>query len=129
MTGRLGSRGGTTATLEEGQARLEESLQDDSERIRSAILRSAFVRGEFHADQAAEWPIRQANQIGAQVNALARMGLLEKLNRDGELEHRKAKAKASHGRASYVWRLTAKGRKAAEAALERRRLGHPEGIR
>lgn len=117
MTDRLGSRGGTTATLEEGQARLETARADDAPRIRSAILRTALHRGEFHADDAADWPVSQPNQIGAQVNALAKMGLLEKLNANGEPEHRKARAKASHGRASYVWRLTGKGH--VEAARAR----------
>jgi hypothetical protein len=106
---RLGHRGGTTRTLEEAQSLLEGARSDDSERIRSAILRTALQRGEFHADHSARWPVSQPNQIGAQVNALARMGLLEKRNRHGEVEHRKAQAEASHGRASYVWRLTTKG--------------------
>ena len=107
--GRLGTRGGTTETLEDGQMRLEAARADSAPRIRSAILRVALNKGEFHADDAAAWPVSQPNQIGAQVNALAKMGMLEKRNRQGVVEHRKAKAKASHGRASYVWRLTAKG--------------------
>lgn len=119
---RLGSRGGSTSTLEEGQERLEQARADSAERIRSAILRAALKHDEFHADHAAKWPVSQPNQIGAQVNALAKLRLLEKKNKDGVVEHRKAKAKASHGRASYVWRLTEKGREAAMKA-EREFIG------
>lgn len=115
QTERLGSRGGTTESLPEGQQRLEQARADSAERIRKAILRAADYYGEFHADMAADWPIVQPNQIGAQVNALAKMGMLVKRNKFGNIEHRKAKAKASHGRASYVWSLTAKGKAAAEA--------------
>lgn len=110
---RLGMRGGTTGSFGEAQGRMEGSRRDDPARVRSAILRAALKYDEFHADHAANWPLHEPNQIGAQVNALANMGLLEKRNRHGNVEHRAARAAASHGRHSYVWRLTGPGRTAA----------------
>jgi len=108
--GRLGVRGGTTDSLAEAQQLQGDFKAQEAERIRRMILLVAADLGEFHADHAASWEVSEPNVIGAQVNALARMGLLEKRNRAGEVEHRKASATASHGRASYVWRLSAKGR-------------------
>lgn len=103
---RLGSRGGTTESLEEGQALQQQHKLAEADVVRRFILRIAYGNGEFHADDAAALDVTSPNLVGAQVNALAKKGLLEKKNRQGIIEHRKAKAKASHGRASYVWRLT-----------------------
>lgn len=107
--GRLGSRGGSTESLEEGQALMEQHKVTESEVVRRFILRTAYGKAEFHADDAADLDTTSPNLIGAQVNALAKLGLLEKLNKQGQPEHRKGTSKASHGRASYVWRLTQRG--------------------
>lgn len=111
---RLGSRGGVTRSLEEGQALIEDHKADEARFVRESILRVALRSGEVHADDLSGLEVSSPNVIGAQINALARSRLLEKLNRRGAVEHRKARAKASHGRASYVWRLTDKGRRQAE---------------
>lgn len=114
MFDRLGSRGGHTESLAEGQQLQERFKSDEAEAVRRYILRIAYRVGEFHADDGARIHVTSPNMIGAQINALAKKGWLEKKNRHGEVEHRKAKAKASHGRASYVWRLTDAGRRVAE---------------
>lgn len=74
--------------------------------VRARIVLLALRAGEFHAEQMAEIQLPQPNMIGAAVNALATWGVLEKKNRRGEQEHRSGSNPASHGRASYVWRLT-----------------------
>lgn len=112
--GRLGVRGGTTESLAEGQQLQGDFKPAEAERVKRMILFVAADLGEFHADHAATWEVSEPNIIGSQVNALARAGLLEKRNRVGAVEHRKARARAAHGRASYVWRLTAKGRSFVE---------------
>lgn len=77
--------------------------------VRAHILLQAAEAGEFHADDTAEWELAQPNVIGAAVNALAKAQLLEKRNRQGEVEHRRGSSAAAHGRASYVWRATPSG--------------------
>lgn len=131
--GRLGVRGGSTASLAEGMNLIDANKAVEAERVKLAIMRHAWAAGEFHADDAADWQVSEPNIIGAQVNALARGGLIEKLNRHGAAEHRKGAAKAAHGRASYVWRLTERGRERAlsHARAESRRaaseLAHETG--
>lgn len=81
--------------------------------VRARIIMLANDHGEFHADMVADLALPEPNMIGAAVNALAKWGLLEKLNRHGEVEHRRGASPASHGRSSYVWRLTSNGRSLA----------------
>lgn len=81
--------------------------------VRAHILLQAAEAGEWHCDDTADWDLAQPNVIGAAVNALAKGGLLEKRNRHGEVEHRRGSAAAAHGRASYVWRATERGKQVA----------------
>lgn len=97
-----GVRGGITRSLEEGQVLIEAFKPQEASAIRSLILDVAREHGEVHADQI---PC-PGNVVGAQFNALARSGRLEKLNRHGQLEHRASAKPDSHGRRSYVWRLS-----------------------
>jgi hypothetical protein len=85
------------------------------------ILLTAAERGEFHADDLADVHLPEPNLIGAAVNALAKGGLLEKLNRHGQLEHRKGVAPAAYSRASYVWRPTKRGKEVARPLWYQRR--------
>lgn len=112
---RQGIRGGTTESLEEAQGLYDAHRHNEKEQLRAFILRVAYAKGEVHADDCADLDLSSVNMIGAQINALAKSGLLQKLNARGAPEHRKARAKASHGRASYVWSLTMKGEKVVES--------------
>lgn len=91
--------------------------------VRAHILLQAAEAGEFHADDCADWDLAQPNVIGAAVNALAKAGLLEKLNRHGEPEHRRGSSAAAHGRASYVWRATERGKQVARRLWHQRQAG------
>jgi hypothetical protein len=81
-------------------------------RSREYLLQAAEA-GEFH--------LTQPNVIGAAVNALAKGQLLEKRNRLGETEHRPGSSPASHGRASYVWRATERGKQVARELWHQRK--------
>ena len=115
---RLGSRGGSTTSLSQAQTLFGDHRKDDVERVRVWILLTAHMRGEFHADDAANWKLTEPNVIGSTVNAMARQRELEKLNFYGQEEHRPGKAPAAHGRKSYVWRPTERGHMIAEQLLK-----------
>jgi hypothetical protein len=106
---REGTRGGTVATLDEAQTLFATWRGESYGWLQAHILRLAVQRGEYHADMTAHLELPEANLIGAAVNALAKRGLIEKLNRDGLPEHRAATSNASHGRGSWVWRPTLRG--------------------
>jgi hypothetical protein len=108
---RAGSRGGPQPpmTLAIAQSLFETWRKHEYGWVRAHIIETAGRRGEYHADNSAELQVAEPNVIGAAVNALAKSGLIEKLNAEGRMEHRRARAAASHARASYVWRLTSKG--------------------
>lgn len=110
--GTPGGRGGSIPTLSVREAdELFNSWRPmEYGWLRARIIALAARHGEYHADMLAGVEITEPNQVGAAVQALARMDILEKLNRDGDVEHRTGTSDAAHGRQSYVWRLTPKGR-------------------
>lgn len=111
MVDRTGQRGASEAlSLAEVQAIFRAWRDQEYSFVRARILLAAAENGEWHADDIAFLQIEEPNVIGAAVNALAKEGLLEKLNGAGEVEHRKGSAEAAHGRASYVWRATEQGK-------------------
>jgi hypothetical protein len=103
----IGERGGSTATFEEGQDLIEAQKIHWREAIRTDILETLDVAGEWHADDLITLgvPADCKNVIGAAVGALVNRGLIEETG-----ERRKSTAPESHGRKSNVYRLTAKGR-------------------
>jgi hypothetical protein len=119
---RTGIRGGhlPPLSLADVQTLFESWRRREYGWVRAHILLQAAEAGEWHSDHAAEWELAQPNLIGAAVNALAKAGLLVKLNRRGEIEHRPGASKASHGRASYVWTATLRGEQVARALYKQR---------
>jgi len=101
-----GSRGGPLPplTLEEAQALFGHWKRDEYGWLRTTIVRLAYRHDEFHADYIAAQELTERNMIGAVVNGLCRMGFLTSTG-----EHRKGRSAASHGRRSYVYRLTERG--------------------
>ena len=93
--------------------------------VKARIVTLARIHGEYHADMMIGVTLSQPNMIGAAVNALARSGYLEKLNREGDVEHRQTRSGTSR-RASYVWRLSADGR--ALSAHLRKALGNTDRL-
>lgn len=104
---------GSTLDVREATALFEKWKAEEFGWVKAKILTVARQRGEYHADDMIGLELAQPNMIGAAVNALARAGFLEKLNREGRIEHRETRSKTSR-RASYVWRLSARGRVLAE---------------
>jgi hypothetical protein len=70
----------------------------------------AKTYGEFHSDYITGQQISERNIIGSAVNALVRQGYLTSTG-----EHRKGRSSASHGRRSYVYKLTWRGKQLAHA--------------
>jgi hypothetical protein len=103
----IGERGGSTATFEEGQDLIEAQKIHWREAIRTDILETLDVAGEWHADDLITLgvPADCKNVIGAAVGALVNRGLIEETG-----DRRKSTAPESHGRKSNVYRLTTKGR-------------------
>ena len=107
-----GSRGGSfpPLTLEQAQGLFAHWRRDEWGWLRTVIIRIAAQKGEFHADYIAEQQLTERNMIGAAVNALCNQGFLTSTG-----EHRKGRSKVSHGRRSYVYTLTARGRALSRA--------------
>lgn len=115
----------STLNLGEAQALFEKWKGEEYGWVKARILTLARIHGEYHADMMIGVELESPNMIGAAVNALARGGYLEKLNRQGEVEHRQT-ASGTSRRASYVWRLSAKGRDTA--AKLRKALGDSDRL-
>lgn len=101
-----GSRGGSLPpmTLAHAQSLFEHWRRDEWGWLRTAIIRIAHQRGEFHADYIAEQQLSERNMIGAAVQALCKQGFLYSTG-----EHRRGGSSVSHGRRSYVYKLTERG--------------------
>jgi hypothetical protein len=101
-----GSRGGSLPplTLDQARSLFEHWRRDEWGWLRTAIIRIAHQRGEFHADYIAEQQLSERNMIGAAVQALCKQGLLYSTG-----EHRRGGSSVSHGRRSYVYKLTQRG--------------------
>jgi hypothetical protein len=98
-----GTRGGSLPplTLGQAQAYFQHWKRDEWGWLRTAIIRIAQTRGEFHGDYIADQQLTERNMIGAAVNALVRQGFIRSTG-----EHRKGHSTVSHGRKSYVYELT-----------------------
>jgi len=102
--GALGSRGGTTISVEMAHALFERWKTEEYAWLKARILLIAKKHGEYHADYMATVEMTQRNLIGASVRALVASGLIASTG-----EHRTGQTVASHGRRSYVYRLTGSG--------------------
>ncbi len=97
----IGERGGSTATLDEGIARIEQHKPILSNAIRFDILDWLETHPEWHRNHLrVAVPADSKNAVGAVVNALIRSGKIEETG-----ERRKSSDPASHGRKSNVYRL------------------------
>jgi uncharacterized low-complexity protein len=114
-----GQRGGTTVSFEEAGALFQMWRAETWGWLKARIVVIARRRGEFHGDDLAGVELGERNIIGAVVNALVTSGWLESTG-----EHRAGRSAASHGRRSYVYRLTERGEQLADsvAHVERGRL-------
>src|SRR3954447_9753041 len=101
-----GSRGGSLPplTLDQAVSLFRQWRNDEWGWLKTDILRIAYRRGEFHADYIAGQKLSERNMIGAAVNTLCRQGFLYSTG-----EHRRGKSTVSHGRRSYVYKLTQRG--------------------
>jgi hypothetical protein len=91
-------------TLAQAQSLFEHWRRDEWGWLRTAILRIARERGEFHADYIAAQQLSERNMIGAAVQTLCKQGFLYSTG-----EHRRGGSSVSHGRRSYVYKLTQRG--------------------
>lgn len=107
-----GTRGGhlPPLTLEQAQSLFRTWRKDEWGLTCIRIVRIAAVYEEYHGDYLAEELVTERNIIGAAVNALVKQGFLASTG-----EHRKGRSPASHGRRSYVYRLTWRGKQLARA--------------
>jgi hypothetical protein len=109
MTSRLGSRGGTTASLDEARERQERWKAEWSTRIKQSIITTLQRKGTWHADDLyadlPELPADALNCIGAQVGNLVRRGAMR------EIARRRGTNPASHSRRSSVYEITETGRR------------------
>lgn len=108
----IGSGRAPVMTLAEATALFERWKSHEFGWVRARILTLARIHGEYHGDMIAGIEVSSPNIIGAAMNALANQGLIEKLNREGEVDHRMS-AIPTNRRKSHVWRLTTKGKVAA----------------
>jgi hypothetical protein len=110
-----GSRGGSVPPLDAPTADTLFTTHRAAEyrRVRHLILALALEFGFFHGEQLASVAIKQRNMIGTAISAMMRDGLLV------EGPHRKGTNRASHGRRSYEYHLTATGRALAERVRDR----------
>lgn len=120
----IGSVSAVTLTLDKATTLIEKWKAEEFGWVKMRILALADTYGEYHADLLVGVRLDSPNMVGAAVNALARQGLLEKLNRHGEVEHRQTLNGKSR-RASYVWRLTPNG--ASAVARWRKLTGAKKG--
>lgn len=100
-----GSRGGTTASLKEAERLYWKWRRDEYGWLSLRVLEIAYRTGEFHGDALEDVKLKERSIVGAVVNGLVRSSLLETTG-----EHRRSRTEASHGRRSYVYRLTPRGR-------------------
>jgi hypothetical protein len=97
----VGERGGSTASLEQGQALIEEHKASLSLAVRNDILIHLEQNGEWHRDNLTiEVPASSKNVVGAVVSGLISSGLIQETG-----ERRRSSDPASHGRKSNVYRL------------------------
>lgn len=100
-----GERGGTTPTLDQAQRFILAHKGNLAAQIRADILDWLETHDEWHAnDLRVPVPADSRNVMPAVVAGLVGGKVIEKTG-----ERRKATAKASHGRDSNVFRLTAGG--------------------
>lgn len=118
-----GTRGGSLPplTLEQAQGLFAHWRRDEWGWLRTVIIRIAAKHDEFHADYIAEQQLSERNMIGAAVNALCNQGFLVSTG-----EHRKGSSKVSHGRRSYVYKLTERGRNLSRVLPPSVETGEPE---
>ncbi len=99
----IGERGGSTSTLEQGQALIQEHKASLAMAIRNDILIHLEQYGEWHRDNLSiEVPAESKNAVGAVVSGLIKSGKIEETG-----ERRRSSDPASHGRKSNVYRLRA----------------------
>jgi hypothetical protein len=99
----IGERGGTTATLEEGEALIHEHKASLALAIRNDILIHLDQYESWHRDNLTiEIPAESKNALGAVVSGLISSGLIEETG-----ERRKSSDPAAHGRKSNVYRRRA----------------------
>jgi hypothetical protein len=115
MTEGAGTRGGPLPpmTVQAADTLFFEWRREEYGWLKVAILKIATERGEFHGDYLADVKLKERNIIGAVVNAMVRAGILVSTG-----EHRRGTSDASHGRRSYVYRLTDGGRTLAERSYQ-----------
>ena len=101
----IGERGGSTATFQDGADLIDLHKGNLKARVRADILDWLESHPTWHAnDLRVAVPANSRNVMPAVLAGLTRSGLIEKTG-----ERRKATAKASHGRDSNVFRLSADG--------------------
>lgn len=114
----VGTRGGPTPPMSVDRALelIETWRPYELRRCKEMILVTALIADEFHSDALADVVFDERNVVGVAIRALVQSRMIVSTG-----EHRKGKSAASHGRRSYVYRLTERGREDAEkllAALE-----------
>ena len=114
----VGTRGGPVPpmTVDRALELIETWRPYELRRCKEMILVAALIAGEFHSDALADVVFDERNIVGIAVRALSQQHFIVSTG-----EHRKGRAPAAHGRRSYVYRLTERGRESAEpllAALE-----------
>lgn len=107
--GGLGDRGGTTATFDEAEDRLEEYSAEQLATVKGRVIQMAARYGDgVHADYVRDG-ITNGQVIGTAFGQLVREGLIV------EVARRRSKVKSTHGRKSGVYQLTADGKQMARA--------------
>jgi hypothetical protein len=105
----VGGRGGPDPplTVEQADSLYRAYRPARYDQLTQAILARCLRLGSIHADDLRDVPIGNANLVGVAFNRLRTDGLIV------AGEHRASVSPAAHGRRSYVYRLTEKGREFA----------------
>jgi predicted ArsR family transcriptional regulator len=92
-------------TVTEARNLLATWRSDEYGYIKRRILKHAWNNGSVHADDVSQDEYASRNIIGVAFNALRSAALIQSTG-----EHRSSRHPAAHGRRSYVYRLTERGR-------------------